>query len=127
MAELCDDVQVVDAETKDVNKRWEVLTANLTVRQQHLDSVARLMEQLTQQLQPIEEKQDEAETLVDAPLTNLTDAEKLEQELRTIEVINKMHFYGVAQLLLVYLTYYECINAPPWLRLAPLLLTFQET
>lgn len=116
MAELCDDVQVVDAETKDANKRWEVLTANLTVRQQHLDSVARLMEQLTHQLQPIEEKQDEAEMLVDAPLTNLTDAEKLEQELRTIEVINKMH-----------LTYYECINAPPWLRFSPLLLTVQET
>lgn len=87
MAELCDDVQVVHAESKDANKRWECLTANLTVRQQHLDSVARLLEQLTQQLQPIEERQEEAEALADAPLTNLTDAEKGEQELRKIEVI----------------------------------------
>lgn len=87
LGDLCDDVQVVQAESKDANKRWQVLTANLTVRQQHLDSVARLLEQLTNQLQPIEERLDEAEALVDAPLTNLTDAEKGEQELRKIEVM----------------------------------------
>lgn len=86
--DLCDDVHVVQAESKDANKRWEVLTANLTVRQQHLDSVSRLVEQLTNQLQPIEERLDEAEALVDAPLSNLTDADKGEQELRKIEVIH---------------------------------------
>lgn len=79
-------MQVVDAESKDANKRWELLTANLTVRQQHLNSVAQLMEQLNQQLRPIEEKQAEAEALAYAPLTNLTDPTKGEQELRKIEV-----------------------------------------
>ena len=86
-------MQVVHAESKDANKRWEVLTANLTVRQQHLDSVARLMEQLTQQLQPIEEKQDEAQALADAPLTDLTNTEKGEQELTKIEVIGLFREY----------------------------------
>ncbi|KAJ7387765.1 hypothetical protein OS493_001108 [Desmophyllum pertusum] len=85
--DLCDDVHVVQAESKDANKRWEVLTANLTVRQQHLDSVSRLVEQLTNQLQPIEERLDEAEALVDAPFSNLTDADKGEQELRKIEAL----------------------------------------
>jgi len=84
--DLCDDVQVVQAESKDANKRWEVLTANLKVRQQHLDSVSRILEQLTNQLHPIEERLDEAEALVDAPLSNLTDAGKGEEELRKIEV-----------------------------------------
>ena len=84
--DLCDDVQVVQAESKDANKRWEVLTANLKVRQQHLDSVSRILEQVTNQLHPIEERLDEAEALVDAPLSNLTDAEKGEKELRKIEV-----------------------------------------
>ena len=79
----------MNAESKDANKRWEVLTANLTVRQQHLESVAKLLEQLTEQLQPIEEKQDEAEALVESPRTNLTDPEKGDQELRKIEVNNK--------------------------------------
>ena len=87
LGDLCDDIQVVQAECKDANKRWQVLTANLTVRQQHLESVATLLEQLTNQLQPIEEKLDEAEALVDAPLANLTDAEKGEEELRKIEVM----------------------------------------
>ena len=77
---------MVDAESKDANKRWELLTANLTVRQQHLNSVAQLMEQLSQQLHPIGEKQAEAEALAYAPLTNLTDPTKGEQELRKIEV-----------------------------------------
>ena len=84
---LCDDVQVVQAESKDANKRWEVLTANLKVRKQHLDSVSRILEQLTNQLHPIEERLDEAEALVDAPLSNLTDAGKGEEELRKIEVM----------------------------------------
>lgn len=44
------------------------------------------MEQLNQQLRPIEEKQAEAEALAYAPLTNLTDPKKGEQELRKIEV-----------------------------------------
>ena len=87
LGDLCDDIQVVQAECKDANKRWQVLTANLTVRQQHLESVATLLEQLTNQLQPIEEKLDEAEALVDSPLANLTDAEKGEEELRKIEVM----------------------------------------
>ena len=86
LSKLCDDVQVVDAESKDAKKRWELLTENLTVRQQLLNSVAQLMEQLTQQLKPIEETQDEAVALVDAPLSYLTDATKGEQELRKIEV-----------------------------------------
>lgn len=86
MAEICDDVQVVDAEAKDANKRWEILTANLTVRQHHVVSVSSLLEQLTQQLQPIEEKQVEAQTLIDSPLSKLTNPQKGAQELNKIEV-----------------------------------------
>lgn len=77
---------MVDAEAKDANERWEILTANLTVRQHHVVSVSSLLERLAQQLQPIEEKQVEAQALIDSPLSQLTNPQKGTQELHKIEV-----------------------------------------
>ena len=86
LADLCDDVHVTQAEVKDVNKRWGLLTEGATIRRQHVAAVKGLLDQLTCQLKPIEDKLEQADIVLRTPPSYLTDSEKGELELTKIEV-----------------------------------------
>ena len=86
LSELCDDMPVTQAEVKDVNKRWNMLTGNVSVRLEQVESVKSLMEQLRGKLEPIEENLEKADEILDTPLSYITDPKRSEQELAKIEV-----------------------------------------
>ena len=86
LSELAEDVQVTQAENKDLNKRWDALTADVAAREEQLEAVKHVVEELHGTLEPIEHTLDEAEDIFSAPASYGTNVDKSADELRKVEV-----------------------------------------
>lgn len=86
LSELAEDAQVTQAEAKDLNKRWNTLTADVTAREKELENVRNEVKELHVILEPIEESLEQAGNILSAPASYGTNINKSSEQLRKVEV-----------------------------------------
>lgn len=86
LSESAEDVQVTQAETKDLNKRWNALAVDVTDREKELEAVKNVVSELHVILEPLEKSLEQAEDIFSSPASYGTNSDKSADELRKVEV-----------------------------------------